>query len=227
MRGSCGGGWSGGLRRPQGGAVRPEWKPPSQLVALVEGNGINATERITGVSKPTILKLLAEIGTVCADYQNRALRGLSCRRIQCDEIWQFCYAKAKNVPADKRGQFGYGDVWTWVALDADTKLVPAWLVAGRDLGSAYAFMHDLASRLNSRVQLTTDGYRLYLEAVESAFWQGIDYAMLHKIYGAVQEPDKRCGPAQCIGYTANPISGSPTWNTPAPATSSGRTSRCE
>ena len=155
------------------------------VAALVEGNGINATARITGVSKPTILKLLADLGTACAAYQNRTLRNLASRRIQCDEIWQFCYAKQKNVPTAKHAPDVAGDVWTWVALDADTKLVPSWLVAGRDLGPTYTFMHDLADRLTSRVQLTTDGYRVYLEAVESAFYTGgIDYAMLHKIYGA-------------------------------------------
>ena len=153
------------------------------VAALVEGNGINATARLTGVSKPTILKLLAELGTACTAYQDHTLRNLPCRRIQCDEIWQFCYAKQKNVATATHAPEVAGDVWTWVALDADTKLVPSWLVGGRDLGSTYTFMHDLADRLTSRVQLTTDGYRLYLEAVESAFYNGIDYAMLHKIYG--------------------------------------------
>ena len=178
------------------------------VAALVEGNGINATARLTGVSKPTILKLLAELGTACAAYQDRVLRNLPCRRIQCDEIWQFCYAKAKNVPEDKRNQFGYGDVWTWVALDADTKLVPSWLVGGRDLGSAYTFMYDLADRLQHRVQLTTDGYRVYLEAVESAFHAGVDYAMLQKIYG-VEQSETRYSPATCLGCTVRVVSGRP------------------
>ena len=177
--------------------------------ALVEGNGINATARMTGVSKPTILKLLAELGTACTAYQDRTLRGLTCHRIQCDEIWQFCYAKQKNVPTAKNAPDFAGDVWTWVALDADTKLVPSWLVAGRDLDSAYTFMHDLADRLTRRVQMTTDGYRIYLEAVESAFYTGIDYAMLHKIYGSTQETETRYSPAQCLGCDVKVISGRP------------------
>ena len=179
------------------------------VAALVEGNGINATARLTGISKPTILKLLAELGTACTAYQDRTLRNLPCRRIQCDEIWQFCYAKQKNVATATHAPEVAGDVWTWVALDADTKLVPSWLVGGRDLGSAYTFMHDLADRLTSRVQLTTDGYRLYLEAVESAFYNGIDYAMLHKIYGSTSEPETRYSPAQCLGCDVRVVSGRP------------------
>ena len=195
------------------------------VTALVEGNGINATARMTGVSTPTILKLLADLGTACAAYQDRTLRNLTCRRIQCDEIWQFCYAKQKNVPTTKNAPDGAGDIWTWVALDADTKLVPSWLVAGRDLGSAYTFMHDLADRLTSRVQLTTDGYRLYLEAVESAFYARIDYAMLHKLYGAT-DPEHIYSPAQCTGFEVKRISGHPNPGTSAPATLSDRTSPC-
>ena len=156
----------------------------------------------------TDVKLLADLGTACAAYQDRTLRNLTCRRIQCDEICQFCYAKQKNVPTTKNAPDGAGDIWTWVALDADTKLVPSWLVAGRDLGSAYTFMHDLADRLTSRVQLTTDGYRLYLEAVESAFYAGIDYAMLHKLYGAT-DPEHIYSPAQCTGFEVKRISGHP------------------
>ena len=178
------------------------------VATLVEGNGINATARLTGVSKPTILKLLAELGTACTAYQDRLLRNLACRRIQCDEIWQFCYAKQKNVATAKRAPDVAGDVWTWVALDADTKLVPSWLVGGRDLGSAYTFMHDLADRLRHRVQLTTDGYRVYLDAVESAFHAGVDYAMLQKIYG-VEQTETRYSPATCLGCTVTTVSGRP------------------
>ena len=178
------------------------------VAALVEGNGINATARMTGVSKPTILKLLADLGTACAAYQDRVLRNLASRRIQCDEIWQFCYAKQKNVPTAKNAPDVAGDVWTWVALDADTKLVPSWLVGGRDLGSAYTFMHDLADRLTTRVQLTTDGYGVYLEAVESAFYTGIDYAMLHKIYGT-SDPERTYSPAPCLGINVKTITGQP------------------
>lgn len=154
------------------------------ITALVEGMSINATCRMTGVAKNTILKLLAEVGSACADFQDRVLRNLKCQRIQCDEIWQFCYAKEKNVPTDKKGQFGYGDVWTWTAVDADTKLTISYLVGTRDAGSAYAFMQDLASRLASRIQLTTDGLKIYVDAVEDAFGSEIDYAMLVKVYGA-------------------------------------------
>src|SRR5438046_10738748 len=126
----------------------------AQLVAaLVEGSSINSIVRMTGVSKVTILKLLAEVGPKCADYQDRTLRNLKCKRIQCDEIWQFCYAKEKNVPADKKGQFGYGDVWTWVAIDADTKLIPAFTLGNRDGLTATFFIDDLAERLAHRVQL--------------------------------------------------------------------------
>ena len=137
------------------------------------------------------------------------MRNLKCRRIQCDEIWQFCYAKQKNVPEAKRGQFGYGDVWTWVAIDADTKLIPSWLVGTRDLGSAYTFMHDVADRMSGRVQLTTDGHKVYLEAVESAFYTGIDYAMLQKVYGADPQSEKRYSPARIRGCSTDIVSGDP------------------
>ena len=129
------------------------------IASLVEGNSINSTVRMTGVSKVTILKLLTALGPVCADYQDRALRNLSCKRIQCDEIWAFCYAKEKNVPAEKKGQFGYGDVWAWVAMDADTKLVPSFMIGTRGSRTAKAFMDDLANRLANRVQLTSDSAR--------------------------------------------------------------------
>ena len=125
----------------------------------------------------TVLKLMPEIGEACESYQRRVLVNLPCKRVQCDEIWSFCYAKEKNVPQDLRGK-GYGDVWTWVAIDADTKLVPCWRIGDRNAWTAQNFMHDLASRLANRVQLTTDGHRVYLDAVELAFGNDIDYAML-------------------------------------------------
>jgi len=127
------------------------------VAALVEGNSIRATVRMTGVAKGTILKLLVDLGMACEAYQRKALVNLKSRRIQCDEIWSFWYAKAKNVPADKRGQYGYGDVWTWTAQDADSKLMVSWLVGERDAGYAMEFMSDVAKRLTMRVQLTTDG----------------------------------------------------------------------
>ena len=179
------------------------------VAALVEGNSIRATARMTDVSKPTILKLITDLGTACAEYQDTALRGLSCQRIQCDEIWQFCYAKAKNVPASKAGQFGFGDVWTWVALDADTKLVPTWLVGPRNGRAAYEFMMDLASRLTHRVQITTDGHRPYLEAIEAAFGMDVDFAQLIKIYGDDRDAPARYSPGHCKGCFGRVIQGDP------------------
>src|SRR5437870_830151 len=161
----------------------PLSKKTQVIAALVEGVSVNATARMTGVAKNTILKLLADVGTACAVYQDRVLRNLKCKRIQCDEIWQFCYAKEKNVPEKKKGQFGYGDVWTWVAIDADTKLVPSFHIGPRDLREATEFLGDLAKRLRHRVQLTTDGHNVYMRAVEGVFDGNIDYAMLVKQYG--------------------------------------------
>lgn len=129
----------------------------------------------------TVLKLIPEIGQVCADYQDKALRNLTCKRIQCDEIWQFCYAKDKNVTADKQGEFGFGSVWTWVAIDADSKLVPTFMVGTRGAQTAKRFIDYLALRLSNRVQLTTDGHRVYLGPVEGAFGADIDYTMLVKL----------------------------------------------
>ena len=183
-------------------------KQAQVIAALAEGNSINSTVRMTGVSKVTILKLLAALGVACADYQDKAFRNLKCKRIQCDEIWAFCYAKEKNVPADKKGQFGYGDIWTWVAVDADTKLVPSFLVGNRDGKSARMFIDDLAGRLAHRVQLTTDGLKAYLEAVEDSFGCEIDYAQLIKIYGASQE-EVRYSPAECIGCETKRVTGTP------------------
>ncbi len=164
---------------------------------------------MTGVAKNTVVRLLTDLGRACAEYQDKTLRNLSCKRIQCDEIWSFCYAKAKNVPADKQGQFGYGDVWTWVAIDPDSKLVPSFAVGTRGAETAQAFMDDLAARLAHRVQLTTDGHRVYLNAVESAFGSEVDYAMLVKLYGSDSEPDTRYSPAECIGTHTVGIVGRP------------------
>jgi len=177
--------------------------------ALVEGNSLRSTVRLTNVSMPTVLKLLVDLGGVCSAYQDRVLRNLPCRRVQADECWSYVYAKAKNVPEKKRGQFGFGDVWTWVAIDADTKLVPSWRVGPRDLGTAYEFVHDLADRLSRRVQLTTDGLRVYLEAVESAFNNEIDYATLTKVYGNEPGAEKRYSPAKIVSSTTEVIIGAP------------------
>jgi IS1 family transposase len=178
------------------------------LAVLVEGNSLRATARICDVAFNTVLKFVPEIGKVCAEYQNKAFRNLQCKRIQCDEIWSFCYAKEKNVPEDKQGQFGYGDIWTWVAMDADTKLVPSFLVGNRDAYTAKVFIDDLAGRLANRVQLTTDGHRPYLQAVENAFGSNIDYAMLIKLYESTQE-ETRYSPARCTGSDKRRISGNP------------------
>lgn len=179
------------------------------LSALVEGNSIRATVRMTGVAKNTVVKLLIDAGTVCAEYQDRKLRNLTCKKIQADEVWAFCYAKQKNVPEDKKGQFGFGDVWTWVALDPETKLVVSHLVGLRNAEWANAFMKDVASRLANRVQLTTDGQHAYLEAVDEAFGANIDYAMLIKMYGQERPGEARYSPAKCIGCERKPINGKP------------------
>ena len=183
------------------------------VAALVEGNSINATSRIVGVSNNTVLKLLADLGDACAIYQDKVFRDLKCKRIECDEIWSFVHAKEGHLSAELRGVFGYGDVYTWVALDADTKLVPCWNVGRRDAVSGEAFIKDLASRLANRVQLSTDGFKVYLTAVEEAFGSEIDYGMIVKIYGHTQdEATKRYSPAECIGCEKEVIQGAPDMN---------------
>jgi IS1 family transposase len=184
-------------------------KQAQVIAALVEGNSIRATVRMTGASKNAIQRLLAAIGPACEAYQNRALRNLPCKKIQCDEIWSFCYAKQKNVPADKQGQFGFGDVWTWTALCADTKLICSWKIGTRGASTAYALMHDLAGRLNHRIQLTTDGHRVYADAVESAFGSEIDYAMLVKVYGSDRGDEARYSPADYMSCRTIPMTGNP------------------
>ncbi|MDO8358375.1 MAG: IS1 family transposase [Nitrospirota bacterium] len=180
------------------------------IAALVEGNSIRATCRMTGAAKGTVLKLLADLGKACAQYQDQYLRNLPCKKIQCDEIWSFCYAKEKNVPEEMKGKLGFGDVWTWTAIDADSKLIVSFLVGGRSADYARKFIDDLASRLANRVQLTTDGYRAYLTAVERAFGGEVDYAMLDKIYNA--PPNKgttRYSPAECCGTRKIKVQGNP------------------
>ena len=181
------------------------------LACLVEGNSIRATVRMTGAAKNTVVKLLADVGAACAEYQDKTLRNLPCKRIQCDEIWSFVYAKAKNVPTAKAAPEGAGDAWTWTAICADTKLVAAWMVGPRDGGIAYEFMHDLAGRLASRVQLTTDGHKAYLEAVEDAFGSNIDYARLVKLYGDAPNkgPERKYSPNVCLGAQVSTVSGDP------------------
>jgi IS1 family transposase len=176
---------------------------------LVEGNSIRATVRLTGVAKNTITKLLVELGDACAQYQDVTLRNLPCERVQCDEIWSFCNAKAKNVPEQHRGSFEWGDVWTWTAIDPDSKLCASWLVGQRTATDAALLMEDLRSRLAKRVQLTTDGLHAYLGAVETAFGIDVDYAMLIKLYGRDPEHDTRYSPAVCLGAEVRPIVGAP------------------
>ena len=175
---------------------------------LIEGCSIRATVRMTGAAKNTVVKLLTDIGCACAGYHNRTVRGLKVRRLQADEIWCFVGAKAKNVKAEKKLE-GWGDIWTWVGIDADTKLVVSYLVGGRDGGWAKEFMEDCASRITNRVQITTDGHRMYLDAVENAFGADIDYAMLQKIYGAPTDNETRYSPATCIGCDMKVVSGNP------------------
>ncbi|MGH7667203.1 MAG: IS1 family transposase [Candidatus Dormibacteria bacterium] len=177
--------------------------------ALVEGNSIRATVRMTGVAKNTVSKLLVELGDACSEYQDDALRGLTCRRVEADEIWSFCHAKEVNVPAEHEGEFGYGDVWTWVAMDADTKLVPSWLVGERDTPTAIDFMQDVRERITNRTQLTTDGLVCYLTAVEEAFGADADYGQLVKIYGELPESKRRYSPSRFITAERRSISGSP------------------
>jgi IS1 family transposase len=180
------------------------------LACLAEGNSIRATSRLTGAAKNTIVKLLCDAGRACSAYQDKVFRNLKCKRIQCDEIWSFVYAKDKNLPEEMRSQPGVGSVWTWTALCPDTKLIPCWFVSSRDAGAAYHFMHDLAGRLANRVQLTTDGHKAYLTAVEDAFGSEIDYAMLQKIYGVEQQQGEvRYSPAVCMGARKAVISGKP------------------
>jgi len=182
------------------------------LNGLVEGVGINATCRMTGFAKNTVLKLLRDIGPACDKYHNEQVRNLKSKRVQCDEVWSFVYAKQKNLPQDKRG-FGIGDVWTWTALDADSKLIISYLVGLRDAGYAFHFMQDVASRLSNRVQLTTDGFKPYLEAVEDTFGTDIDYAQLVKIYGTEQvQGETRYSPPKCLGARPKAITGSPDEN---------------
>jgi IS1 family transposase len=174
---------------------------------LVEGNSLRATARITGFARMTVEKLLRDIGAACRLYQRETLVGLTSQRIQCDEIWSFVGAKEKNVPVEKAGE--WGSVWTWTAIDADTKLCLSWLVADRSAGAAYEFMSDVASRLRNRVQLTTDGHAAYLVAVDAAFGGDIDFATLTKIYGSEGGEARRYSPAKIISSQAATISGKP------------------
>lgn len=180
------------------------------LNLLVEGSSLRSISRVCDVSINTVTKLLVDAGRVCAAFHNEKVRNVKAKRVQVDEIWSFTYAKQKNVATAKRKDLAYGDTWTWTAIEADSKLIISWLVGGRDGDYAMGLMDDLRSRVANRIQLTSDGHRAYLEAVEGAFGGEIDYAMLVKLYGA--SPDAAAGrysPAECTGIRKTRIEGNP------------------
>ena len=180
----------------------------AQIIGMmVEGMSIRSISRMTSASKNTVVKLLVEAGQACAEYQDKAFRNLTCKKIQVDEIWSFVYAKAKNVPESKIGEAG--DVWTWTAIDADTKLVPSFYLGNRDAECANTFMQDLKSRLVGRSQITSDGLKAYVQAVENAFGADVDFAQLVKLYGDTSEGQKRYNPAECVGTRKEVIIGNP------------------
>ena len=179
------------------------------LHMLVEGSSMRSISRVVGVSINTVTKLLVDAGNACTDYHDKHVRNLNCRRIQCDEIWSFCYSKQANIPDGKRGEAG--DVWTWTSLESDSKLICNWSIGGRGVENAIDLMDDLKTRLNHRVQLTTDGHHSYLEAVDRAFGSDVDYAMLVKLYGSSPDKgnEKRYSPGACVGARKKKILGSP------------------
>ncbi len=179
------------------------------VAALVEGNSIRSTSRMTGCSKNTVINLIKDLGAVCAEYQDEHFKDLPCNRLQIDECWAFCYCKQKNVPEEMKGQFGVGDVWTFTAICDETKLVPTWRIGTRETATAREFVQDLADRLKNRVQITTDGHTMYLEAIERTLGSNVDFAMLRKLYGSDPEGEKRYSPAQCIGTRVSSIQGTP------------------
>jgi len=195
--------YSGGMNR------LPLEKRVQILGMLVEGMSLRATSRLVGVSINTVTKLLVDVGTACQRYHDEHVRNLNCKRVQVDEIWSFCYAKQKNVPTAKAAPSSAGDTWTWVALDADSKLAVSWLIGGRDAEYANVFMDDVAQRLASRVQLTSDGHAAYLDAVRGAFGTNIDFATLIKLYGQAPDAVKRYSPPTCVGMRKENWSGNP------------------
>jgi len=176
---------------------------------LVEGNSLRAISRISGCSINTVTKLLVDVGRACQKFHDETVIHVASKKVQCDEIWSFVYAKQKNVPEEKQGEAG--DVWTWTALDADSKLIVSWFVGNRDAESANLFMQDVATRLSNRVQLTTDGHKAYLQAVENTFGAGIDFAQLVKIYGGNEGTgnERKYSPVECLGAKKVTVSGSP------------------
>lgn len=182
----------------------------TQIVGLlVEGTSLRATSRLADVSINTVTKLLVDLGTACQEYHDSHVRGVASKRVQCDEIWSFIYGKDKNLPEKLRGKYGVGSIWTWVGIDADSKLAVSWLVGNRTAEYAKVFMADVAERLKNRVQLTTDSLNVYLEAVEEAFGADIDYAQLVKLYGPSPEGEHRYSPAQCNGAKKQAVTGNP------------------
>lgn len=189
--------------------ILPAEKRAQIVKCLVDGMSVRATVRVTGVAKNTVTKLLIALGDACWKYQDETFRDLPCKRVQVDEIWSFVYSKQRNVPPEFEGVFGYGDVWTWTAIDADSKLVPSWFIGSRNADAAQAFMDDLASRMRGRIQLTSDGHNAYLQAVGTAFGRDIDYSMLVKIYGQAPEGQRRYSPPVCIGAKRQRVIGKP------------------
>ena len=187
----------------------PSAKRAEILGMMAEGISLRAIARLTGASKNTIVKLLEDAGEAFSEYQDKAFRDLPCKRVQVDEIWSFVYAKQKNVPSAKTAPPQAGDIWTWTAIDAETKLIPSWLVGSRDAHAAQAFIGDLALRLSNRVQLTSDGHKPYLQAVEQSFGADIDCALLVKIYGSPEGSLGRYSPGECIGAEKRRVEGRP------------------
>ena len=189
----------------------PFEKRVQALTMLVEGSSMRSVSRIVGIDMGAVTKLLEDAGEACLAYHNEVVRDVMARHVQCDEIWVFCYAKQKNAERAKGIVDKAGDVWTWTAIDSDTKLIISWLVGGRDSGYALTFLDDLRARVTNRVQLSTDGHRAYLEAVEDAFGADVDYAQLIKLYGkpAEEEAQRRYSPAQCVGTRRVSVSGNP------------------
>jgi len=187
----------------------PAAKRAQILSLLCEGTSMRAISRLVDVSINTVSKLLVDAGTVCAEFHDEQVRKVPAKRVQVDEIWSFTYAKQKNVAKARKAVEGAGDTWTWTGLDADSKLIVSWLVGPRDAGSAYAFVNDLASRLANRIQLTSDGLKLYVDAVEDAFGADVDYAQLVKLYGASGENETRYSPAKCLGCISHEVTGDP------------------
>jgi IS1 family transposase len=180
------------------------------ISCLIEGCSIRSTVRMTGVAKKTVMRLLVEVGEVCADYQDKAFRNLACKRLQLDEMWAWIYCKDKNRTEEiAREHPDAGDIWLWVCVDAESKLVPSWRLGQRDWATAIDFVEDIAGRVKGRVQITTDALRTYVDVIEDAFRGEVDYAQIHKVYRAPSENETRYSPAHCIGTTLKEVSGNP------------------